>query len=210
MVILSLERALVVFSWTVGMVGWVDSFPPDLEAGSVPVAVVEATALFFVVGTAALLVGKVLAGLLLCASWFGGFFLGELLAGGVEVASVPSVGVSWCSGLVVFGVWGGRCGRMAKSLSWLGSFVVHRDLARVMASLKGRKLVFLSSCASFLMPHSGHLWSDAECGPQQLTQNSVLLSHSVVGCPFLHLAHLACLRLHSCCGRGSGTWCSVG
>ena len=50
------------------MVGWVDSFPPDLEAGSVPVAVVEATALFFVVGTAALLVGKVLSGLLLCAS----------------------------------------------------------------------------------------------------------------------------------------------
>ena len=50
------------------MVGWVDSFPADLEAGSVPVAVVGATALFFVVGAAALLVGKVLTGLLLCAS----------------------------------------------------------------------------------------------------------------------------------------------
>ena len=35
------------------MVGWVDSFPDDLEAASVPVVVVWATAVFFMVGTAA-------------------------------------------------------------------------------------------------------------------------------------------------------------
>ena len=47
---------------------WVHSFPADLEAASVPVAVVGATALFCVVRTAALLAGKVLTDFLLCAS----------------------------------------------------------------------------------------------------------------------------------------------
>ena len=79
-----------------------------------------------------------LSGFLLRASWFGGFFSGERLAAGVEVASVPSVGIGWGSGLVVFEIWGGRCGWTAKSLSWLGSLVVHLDLARVIALLKGR------------------------------------------------------------------------